>query len=132
MVIAGIPVYARHSTYSAPFVKFIIAASSHAGCHLQDGLVHGTSNPSCLDDSPYAEKLGGKNKVVEIDETYVGGKETNKYESKRTPSRQGGGGKAPVLALVERDGSVRSERVANVSTRNLKPIIEKHVDKATY
>jgi transposase-like protein len=85
-----------------------------------------------LDDSPYAVKLGGENKVVEIDETYIGGKETNKHKFKRTPGRQGGAGKAPVLALVERDGSVRSEHVANVSAKTLKPVIEKHVDKATY
>ena len=38
-----------------------------------------------LDDSPYATKLGGDNKVVEIDETYVGGKEMNKHKSKRMP-----------------------------------------------
>ena len=53
-------------------------------------------------------KFGGANKVVEIDETYVGGKEANKHKFKRTPGRQGGAGKAPVVALVERDGTMRS------------------------
>lgn len=28
-----------------------------------------------LGDSPYAVKLGGENKVVEIDEPYIGGKD---------------------------------------------------------
>jgi transposase-like protein len=44
-------------------------------------------------------RLGGQNKVVEADETYVGGKAANR-KNKIPP-------KAIVLALVERDGSVR-------------------------
>jgi transposase-like protein len=77
-------------------------------------------------------KLGGVNKVVEIDETYVGGKEGNKHKWKRTQGRQGGAGKAPVLSLVERDGDVRSHHVANVNGATLGPIITKQIDKASY
>lgn len=40
--------------------------------------------------------------------------------------------KRPAGALVERDGTVRSEHVANVSAKTLKPVIKKNVDKATY
>jgi transposase-like protein len=77
--------------------------------------------------------LGGANKVVEIDETYVGGKETNKHKSRRrTDGARGAVGKAPVLSLVERDGSVRSFHVPNVTAKTLKPIIVAHVNKATY
>src|SRR5438045_7403759 len=68
--------------------------------------------------------LGGKNKVVEIDETFVGGKAANRKN--HVPK------KAAVLSLVERDGKVRSFRVANVSAKTLRPIIVSHVNRATY
>ena len=68
--------------------------------------------------------MGGANKVVGIDETFVGGKAANRKN--HVPK------KAAVLALVERDGSVRSFPVANVSAKTLRPIIVTHVNRATY
>src|SRR5712671_3415227 len=56
--------------------------------------------------------LGGYNKVVEADETWIGGKEANKHKSKRRKDgARGPVGKEPVVALVERDGRVRSQHL---------------------
>lgn len=78
-----------------------------------------------------ARPLGGEGKVVEIDETYVGGKEKNKHASKRKHLGTGGVGKEAVFSLVERGGKVRSHHVPAVTAKNLKPIIKEQVDAAS-
>ncbi len=83
-----------------------------------------------FDDS--ASPLGGENKVVEIDETYVGGKEKNKHARKRIPGSRGGANKEAVVTLVERDGKVRSHHVPAVTAKNLGPILAAQIDAATH
>ena len=68
--------------------------------------------------------LGGQNKVVEADETYVGGKARNRKN--KVPA------KIAVLSLVERDGKVRSFPIGNVTATTLRPIIVSHVSRASY
>jgi transposase-like protein len=68
--------------------------------------------------------IGGENKVVEADETYVGGRAANR-KNKVPP-------KSIVVSLVERDGSVRSFHVPNVTSQTLRPIIVEHVHKASF
>lgn len=69
--------------------------------------------------------LGGANKVVEGDETYVGGKAKNKAFG--APPK-----KHAVFALVERDGKARSFHVTNVNAKTLRPIIVKHASRKSY
>ena len=76
--------------------------------------------------------MGGEGKFVEADETYIGGKETNKHRSKRNSKNIGGMGKEPVFALVERKGQVRSQHVPGVSARTLRPILVAQVDAKTF
>jgi transposase-like protein len=74
--------------------------------------------------------IGGEGKVVEADETYVGGKETNKHASKRK-FKMGQGSKEAVLTLVERNGEARSFHVANVTAKTLRPLVTMNVDRAS-
>jgi transposase-like protein len=76
--------------------------------------------PNAADSGP----LGGANKVVEVDETYVGGKARNRKN--HVPPKEA------VVALVERDGRVRSRHVANVDGANLRPILKAEIDAASY
>ena len=75
--------------------------------------------------------LGGDGKIVEMDESYVGGKEKNKHLGKRNPRSIGGQGKEIVFALVERGGCVRSHHVPSVSAKTLRPIIEAQLAEAS-
>ena len=79
-----------------------------------------------------AGPIGGQNKVVEVDETYIGGKEANKHASKRLHAGRGAVGKIPVVSLVERDGKTRSFRVVNVNTKTVGEIVLKHASRKSY
>jgi transposase-like protein len=69
--------------------------------------------------------LGGQNKVVEADETYIGGKAKNRAFRKPAP-------KEAAFALVERGGKVRSFHLPKVSAKTLRPILVSQVSRKSY
>lgn len=75
--------------------------------------------------------MGGEGKTVEIDETFVGGKERNKHKSKRKKRGTGFVGKEAVFSLVERGGRVQSHHVTDVTGKTLRPILMAQVDPKT-
>jgi transposase-like protein len=70
--------------------------------------------------------LGGQNKVVESDETFIGGKKKNRAYAKKEPKKH------VVMALVERGGESRSFHVANVSSKTLREKIVTTVDRKSH
>ena len=80
-----------------------------------------------MTQSPIAEsvmkKLSG---IVEVDETYVGGKEKSQRGLPKNSK------KVPVLALLERGGNVRSFPLERATVKNIRPILKSHVDPSSH
>ena len=76
-------------------------------------------------DNPDLGPLGGPNKVVEADETFVGGKAKNRAFG--PPPK-----KEAVFALVERDGKMHSFHVPAVNAKTLRPILVTQIDRKSY
>ena len=66
---------------------------------------------------------------IEMDETYVGGRESNKPKSKRKSGHQGGKGKTAVFGMLERGGELRAQKVKSVTSKIIKTIVSENVSE---
>jgi transposase-like protein len=80
-----------------------------------------------------APTMIGENAMVEADETYIGGKESNKHESKKIKAPSGNtaktSGKKAVVGIIERDGRVVLKYFPEVSQRNMVEFLRNNVAK---
>jgi transposase-like protein len=76
---------------------------------------------ACMDEVRgfSTDQLGGAGRILEADETYIGGKGENRAYGPIPP-------KQIVMSLVERGGQVRSFHVPNVTAAVLRPILAAH------
>jgi transposase-like protein len=77
-----------------------------------------------LNETGKGDLLSG---TVEIDETYIGGKESNKHKHKKNP-KKGVSGKAMVIGAIQRGGKLKTKVMPHTDIENIQHFIANTVE----
>ena len=78
-----------------------------------------------LDNDQFSKLMG----VVEVDETFIGGKEKNKHLGKRNPHNTGGVGKTIVIGAISRKGNVICRTIEKADRPTMMKFVREAVDR---
>lgn len=65
--------------------------------------------------------------IIEADETYIGGKESNKHQHKKLKAGRGTVGKPIVFGMIQRGGNVKAQVLTSTSAKAIQAAIKSAV-----
>ena len=77
-----------------------------------------------MQDEEFKRLMG----IVEVDETYIGGKDKNRHWNKKSHVK-GGSGKTPVIGAISRKGNVNCRMIENVDANTLDSFVRETVSE---